>query len=116
LKQCAKLRAQFLPYFVDGTLVGDCVLGEPCPDAAVGTYILKDRLLAIVLNTGPRRAIALNGDLGPWMPPGTGGYEIRCFDGAGGLVRTVASAQASVRLVTDPLEPLDFTVFEIVGR
>ena len=26
LKRCAKLRAQFLPYFIDGRLIGDCIL------------------------------------------------------------------------------------------
>jgi len=150
LKQCAKLRGQFLPYFVEGTLVGDCVLVEPCPDAVVGAYALRGvggagvspvlrpghgqdaratqpaaggkstplvpSILVIVLNIGPRRAIELNCDLGPWMPPGAGGYEVRCLDGAGGLVRAAASAQASVRLITDPLEPLGIALFEVVRR
>jgi len=116
LKQCAKLRAQFLPYFIDGTLVGDCVLSKPCPDAVISAYALGGNLLVIVLNTGPRRAIELACDLEPWVPPAAGRYEVRCFDGDGRLLRTTDSPRPTLRLVTDPLESADMILFEFVRR
>ncbi len=56
LKQCAALRKQFLDYFTDGTLIGDCILTEPCPTAHVSAYVLHDRILVILINTGPDAA------------------------------------------------------------
>ena len=43
LRQCAKLRARFLSWFVDGTFIGDCILTEPCPEAVVAAYVLPDK-------------------------------------------------------------------------
>ena len=43
LKQCARLRAQFLSYFTDGTLIGECILSKPCPEALVAAYVLPGK-------------------------------------------------------------------------
>jgi hypothetical protein len=49
VKEVARLRRQFLPFFVEGTFIGDSVLREPTP-AFVRGYQLGDRLLVFVLN------------------------------------------------------------------
>ncbi len=67
LKQCAKLRRQFLAYFVEGTLVAECILREPCPDAVVAGYVLPDKALVVVVNRGAKREIALRCDPRPWL-------------------------------------------------
>src|SRR4029078_11936067 len=45
LKQCARLRKQFLNYFVNGTFIGDCILSKSCADAHISTYILPKSML-----------------------------------------------------------------------
>src|SRR5262249_28272222 len=50
LKQCAKLRRHFLSYFLDGKLIGECILNEPCEGAHVTAYVLPDRALVMAMN------------------------------------------------------------------
>jgi len=52
LRQCAGLRKQFMPYFTDGQLIGDCILSKPCTSARVNAYVLDEGAMIIVLNTG----------------------------------------------------------------
>jgi len=62
------------------------------------------------------RAIELACDLEPWVPPASGGYEVRCFDGSGRLERTTDAPRSTLRLAADPLESSDMILFEIVRR
>jgi hypothetical protein len=45
LKQCARLRKQFLNYFVKGTFIGDCILSEDPTDIHVSAYVLPKSML-----------------------------------------------------------------------
>ena len=71
LKLCAALRGQFLPYFTEGVLIGNCLLTEPSPGVRLSAYVLPDRVLAIVLNQGPDGPLSFRYDLAPWVagPP-----------------------------------------------
>ncbi|MBI2432206.1 MAG: hypothetical protein HYV26_04990 [Candidatus Hydrogenedentes bacterium] len=84
LKTCAQLHAQFLPYFEDGLLIGDCILTTPCHNARVNAYVLPDRLLLLAMNTvaGPRD-IELSVDIGPWLDTARGPYTIISYDERG---------------------------------
>lgn len=115
LKQCAKLREQFCPYFADGTLIGDCILGKSCSDAMVGAYVLPDKVLVIVLNTGAKGEKNLDYSLVPWLPSPSGCYAVKSYNGQGRLIATSEIAQSQGRLTTEALEPLDFTLFEIAS-
>lgn len=67
LKQCAALRKQFLPYFTQGTFIGDCLLAEPCPGTHAAAYVLPDRLLLVLVNETARRKIEFQANLGLWL-------------------------------------------------
>src|SRR5205085_3014695 len=88
LVRCAKLRRQFLPYFVDGTLIGNCILSDECPDAHVCAYVLPGKLLMIVMNESKDRSLKLAYDLAPWIKLASGAYQVRSYDEAGELVST----------------------------
>ena len=55
LKQCADRRRQFLDYFTGGTLIGECLLAEDCPDAHVSSYVRPGKALLLILNKSDRR-------------------------------------------------------------
>jgi hypothetical protein len=113
LRQCAALRKRFLDYFVDGTLVGDCLLAKDCPDAMVGGYVLGSRALVIVLNTGgKRRSFDLELGLAPFMASDSAKYRATLSDGFG---RQVSSSivSGSGRLTTPPLNHLDLAIWEL---
>jgi hypothetical protein len=112
LKQVAKLRKQFLPYFTEGTLLGDSVLSEPARGFVRG-YQLGNKLLVIVLNDqGERQAVDVQSDLSLWLPS-THSYRINSYDTEGRLVGTKEGAGAAWFGATGPLQPLDLAFFEI---
>lgn len=114
LKTCAGLRTQFLPYFTDGILIGNCLLAEPSPGVRLSAYVLPDRVLAIVLNQGSDAAISFHYDLAPWAP-GRSTFNLIQFDENGRRI-TSRDASASGTLQTPKLRQLEMTVFEFVGR
>ena len=117
LKQCARLRAQFLPYFVDGTFIGDCILSEPCSDAIVAGYVLPDKLLVVVLNTAAgKREVAFPCDPRPWLESPAGKYEIQKYDGEGKLYATAKLLEGSIPVTTGALEHLGISLFEIIPK
>jgi len=116
LRQCARLRAQFLPYFVEGTLLGDCLLSEPCPGTVVGSYVLGDRALLIVVNTGERRPVTLRCDPRPWLAPRAGAYAVRQYDGQGKSLASLVLSAPEGSLTTRALDPLDVELFEIAAQ
>lgn len=68
LKTCASLRRQFLPYFTEGTLIGECLLTGPIENAHINAYVMRDRVLLMVMNTdSSRRPIGFNVNLAPWL-------------------------------------------------
>jgi len=116
LKQCAKLRKQFLPYFVNGTLIGECILSDECPGAHVSAYVLPDRALALVMNTDEtQRAVSFVCNLEHWVKSASGRHEVRCYDGNGSLVGTQTVSGGTWRAQTAKLKHLDIALFEFVG-
>ena len=114
LKQCARLRAQFLPYFIDGTFIGDCVLSEPCPGAVTAAYVLPDRLLVLVLNTEEaKREIRLRCDLRPWLESSFGEYRVQKYNEDGKPLGTSRVLQADMRPRPFLLEHLGLCLFDI---
>ena len=83
VKQCAALRARFLDYFTRGTLIGDCLLVKPCPEARVDSYVLPDRILTLVVGTKAGHPVTLKMDAAPWLHSKTGKYRLSRFDSAG---------------------------------
>ena len=114
LKQCARLRAQFLPYFTDGMLIGECILSKPCPEALVAAYVLPGKVLIIVVNTsGKARKIDLACDFQTWAPNGSGRYHGMQFDGTGSAVPWEELDFTGRHLTTWPLEKGGIGLFEV---
>ena len=116
LKQCTKLHAQFLTYFVDGTPIGDCILSRPCRAAQVCAYVLPDKVLIIVLNTGAKGEFPLACNLRPWLESASGRYLVKSFDGAGRMRGSFKNQEAGCALTTGVLDGLDIALFEILPQ
>ncbi|MBN1492322.1 MAG: hypothetical protein JXA69_20580 [Phycisphaerae bacterium] len=114
LKQCARLRRQFLPYFTGGRLIGDCVLVEPNPAIHLTAYCFKDRMLAVVVNTGPRQAHDLQCDVEPWLEVKAGELEVTLFDEGGHPTEHKQHESKQFTVRTPALEPWGLCVIEIV--
>jgi hypothetical protein len=111
LKQCAHLRKQFLDYFTDGTLIGECILTEPNPDAHVSAYVLSDRILIVVINQGPSKSLNLKADPSPWMSKPGDAFTVKSIDGSGKLVATT-SIRRPWNFAT-PIATGDVAIYEI---
>lgn len=114
LKTCAGLRKQFLPYFTDGVLIGNCLLRENRPGVRLSAYVLPDRVLAIVLNQGPEAALTFSYELEAWVPDHAN-FTATQYDEAGAQVSS-GDVAASGTFETRPLRPLEMTVIEFVGK
>jgi hypothetical protein len=111
LKQCARLRRQFIDYFVNGRLVGDCVLRRSCAGARVNAYLLADRAMVIVMNQSRRRPVAFSYDLAPWLTPVAERYEVEIVGmDSESIEKRVANASA--RFETPVIGSDEFVILE----
>lgn len=114
LRQCAGLRKQFMPYFTDGQLIGDCVLSKPCTGARVNAYVLGNRALMIVLNTGSdARAIHFTCDFQRWLKSPSGRYEVKSYDDNGKVLNVDEIPDGKWRASTRTLKPLGMELYEV---
>ena len=114
LKSCAALRKQFLPYFTEGVLIGNCLLTEPKPGVRVSAYVRPGRVLGLVLNQGPEAALPLSYDLAPWVARSKG-FKVTQFDEQGRVVGS-SDVSASGTFQTRKLRSLEIAVLEFVGQ
>ncbi len=115
LKQCARLRAQFLPYFVDGTFIGNCILSEPCPGTIIGAYVLPEKVFVVVLNTVDKdRQIDLSLNLPPWLASPAGRYRVKSYDGQGKPAELIELSRSNPRVKTAAMKHLDIWLFELM--
>ncbi|HZT29871.1 MAG TPA: hypothetical protein VFA33_08315 [Bryobacteraceae bacterium] len=112
LREAAALRRQFLPYFTEGTALGDSVVEDGTAGFVRG-YQMGNRLLILTLNDrAEARAIGFRTDLSLWLPAGAG-YTVRTYDAAGRLTGERPAAGAEQVLVTPALAPAQLAVFEV---
>ena len=111
LKQCARLRKQFLNYFVNGTFIADCILSKNSPAAHVSAYALPQSMLVIVINKGNKKEITFESNIEPWLKSSTGRYKIKYYND-GTLVNTTSSkSQWSQK--TPAMKNLDISLYEL---
>jgi hypothetical protein len=115
LKQCARLRKQFLNYFVNGTFIGDCILSKNCMDAHVSTYVLPKSMLVIVINKKDKKDITFEGDIEPWLKSATGKYKIKEYDD-GAYVKTTALDGSQWIQKTPVMKNLDICMYELIAE
>ena len=105
LKQCAALRKQFLPYFVEGNFRGASVLSAPS-DACTSGYQRPGALLVIVLNPLDKPLQThVRVKLSEWLPA-SARVQLTEFDGRGAGRRRppVGGGDWAEELKLDPLE------------
>ena len=113
-KQLAALRQQFLPYFVDGLYLGDCVSHAPGGVAAFG-HQLGSRLLIATVNLSGSSDNAVECDLGLWLPRAQK-YSVRSYDGTGKLVGRFVSNASLLRVAVASSRRLELAFVEIEGQ
>jgi hypothetical protein len=116
LKQCASLKKQFLPYFTDGNLIGDCLFKAPCPGTHTCAYVFPDKALLILINLdlNPRK-FGFDVDIAPWVKSASGRYEARHYTAQGKLASIVEIA-SKWQGQTRTLAPEEIDVFEFAAR
>lgn len=112
LKQCGHLRKQFLDYFTNGTLIGECILTEPNRDAHVSAYVLPDRILMIVINQGPSKSLNLKADPSPWLNNVDQSFTAKSFNANGNPIATIQLTRPW-NLKTPELENGGIVIYEI---
>lgn len=112
LKQCARLRKQFLNYFVNGTFIGDCILSKDCPGAHVSAYTLPKSLLVIVINKTSKKEITFESDIEPWLKSSTGRFNIKQYDD-GTLIKITGSTKSNWTQKTPAMNNLDICMYEV---
>lgn len=116
LKQCAKLKKQFLPYFTEGKMIGDCILSEPCPGIHTTTYVLPDRLLMVLINTEGARKVEFQTDLAPWLGNDAKTRQIKSYNADGERISETKISRPQWRGQTPILKSGEMMLFEIVGQ
>jgi hypothetical protein len=115
LREVAALRKQFLPFFVEGTLIGESLLSEPT-SAFVRGHQLGERLLVIVLNEQDKpQQVTLQSDLDLWLPS-VRHYHVKYYDSGGNLVETSKREGTHWSGTTRLLQSLELAFFEIQTR
>lgn len=112
LKQCAALKKQFLPHFTEGTLIGDCLLSEPCPGAHIAAYVRPKQALVVVINEGAPRKLDLTCDLSPWLGEASKRI-VKCFNADGRLISEKKISRSQWRGQTPMLRTGEMVVFEL---
>lgn len=115
LKQCSKLKKQFMKYFTEGKLIGDCVFTARCPAAHSCAYSLPDRLIIVMINVGQKQEVSFDVDLEPWTKSVSGRYEVKQYNADAELLSTT-EVPAKWHGKTGMLQPEEMTVIEFVAR
>jgi hypothetical protein len=115
LKQCADRRQQFLDYFTAGTLIGECLLADDCPDAHVTAYVRPGKALLLILNKANRRAVPFHCNLAPWLKSSSGSYQIASYD-LDGRRRKAMETPADWHGATHELGKNEIAIYEITAK
>ena len=113
LKLCAALRRQFLDYFTQARIIGDCVLTSECKDARVTAYLQENSMLIIILRDTDEnlmeKRVTFNADVTLWL--GSGVYNRKIYNTEGTLVRE--DKAESVFAVSSDMEYGEFAFVEL---
>jgi len=116
LQQCAKLRQQFLPYFVNGKLIGNCILTRECDSTHISSYVLPDKVLMILINNGDERFIKFTSNPAYWLHSATGKYKVNIYNSDGALIESKEIAPGEWRETTPKLKYLDMALYEFIAK
>lgn len=114
LKQCARLRKQFLNYFVNGLFISDCILSKSVPDAHISAYVLPKSMLVIVINKEGRKPISFEGDIASWLPSVSGKYKLNVYNDGQLIKKTSVGRKWKEK--TPVMNNLDICLYELTAE
>lgn len=112
LKQCAKLRKQFLSYYTEGRFVAECLQSSKFAGGYVGGHLKDAAALIVVVNYGGPQGLKLALDMGPWLPSASGKYQVTEYDFNGNQV-AVSEVSAAFDYTTQPVQWLEVALVEV---
>lgn len=116
LKQCSKLKKQFLHYFIDGELIGDGLLTHPLNGVHICAYTLADRAIMVIINSSPsKKRVEFDLDLGPWIKSTTGKFKVHQYD-ENGLQLSLKKTHAVLHEKSKILDVNEMTILEFTGE
>jgi len=115
LKEVTARREQFLPFFTQGTFIGECILDKYCK-SFVRAHKLGNEILIIVLNQDERQSkkVDIESNTALWLPKGE--CVIKYYDKSGKLLKTKKVSiekSKSLQLQTEVLKPLELAFFKL---
>ncbi len=116
MKQCAALKKQFLPYFTEGTFIGDCLLTEPCPGTHAAAYVLHGRLLLVLINENVPRKISFQGNLGLWFGSDAKTWRVKTYNESGKRVAETKLSRPSWSGQTPLLRSGEMVLLEVESQ
>ena len=114
LQECARLRQQFLPYFTDGRLIGECILTEDCPGIHVSAYVLPKKILAILVNDENPKTALMTCQPGYWLSSQDAKFTVNIYNSQGKLVETQNFTDKIWQYQTPELQPLEIMLYEFL--
>jgi hypothetical protein len=112
LRQCAKLRQQFLAYFTDGRMIGDSILEEESPGAHISAFVLPDKILTILVKDENEGKVPLTCDPRYWLDAGIGRIKLKIYNSDGLLVGTEQFTDKIWQKTTPVLLPHEILLYE----
>jgi len=116
LKRAARLRRQFLSYFTEGRLIGECLVTEEPPAAHVSAYVMPGKILMILAKNESNGSVSLTCDLSYWLGREHGQGLVKIYGAAGDLVATEPYANARWQHSTGMLEANDIRLYEFTSN
>lgn len=115
LKQAARLRKQFLNYFVDGSFVADCILPAEDKDIHVSSYVLPKSMMVIVINKKAKRPVNFTAILDPWLKSANGRYKVKEYND-GVLTRAAYEVGPEWRQKISSMDNQGIYIYEITAN
>lgn len=112
LKQCARLRKQFLSYFREGRPIGDCILAKECNTAHVSAFLHNGQVLMIIVKTDGVGPVTFTAHLQHWLSSPSDKYVVRIYGEDGGLVGTREFRGTHYAETTNELKDLAISLYE----
>lgn len=115
LKQCARLRKQFLSYFTNSRFIGDCILTKDVKDAHISAYVQENKMMVIVVNKAGKRAVNFEGSISAWMKSAKGKYQVKEYND-GVPAKNISVTGSRWIQKTPVMDPLDICIYEVTGE
>ena len=114
LKKMANIKKDFLPYFTQGRYISNCICYKTPTDSYVSAYILNDKALVMVLNTGSEENKTIECDFACWIGE-SNNYIIKAYDENCQLLKVGEFVSGKHIIKTPKLSQEEIIIYEITN-